>query len=350
MTRPRSSLVSPDVTRYYHCITKCVRQAFLLQSGKTDRKKWLRNRLREVSEVYAVSVSAFGIMDNHFHLVLRLDVEIANSWSDWEVIERWARLHPPKKNRKPIEISKEWLLEQTEDKEHVEKIRKRLCNLGWFMKEVKEPLARLCNQEDNHNGTFFEGRFKSIAILDEQALLATCIYVDLNPFAAGLASAPELSVNVSLFERIAHAKSLGRVEDLARAQHGSALAVEKAGALEDELWLNPIEDRRHLGSRREGMIRSFTLGNYLLVLDAVARRPRDGKAHLSQDVLGIFERLAFDVEFWLEQQLRDHSAKLIGCFFASAKEKLHEAAEKLGLHHCCNLTERPEKEVTKSDT
>ena len=37
-------------------------------------------------------------------------------------------------------------------------------------------------------GLFFEGRFKSNAILDEESLLATAVYIDLNPVAAGLAA------------------------------------------------------------------------------------------------------------------------------------------------------------------
>ena len=53
------------------------------------------------------------------------------------------------------------------------KARKRLGDLSWFMKCLKEPLARLANCEDGCSGAFWEGRFKSIAVLDEESLLAT---------------------------------------------------------------------------------------------------------------------------------------------------------------------------------
>ncbi len=46
------------------------------------------------------------------------------------------------------------------------------------MKCLKEPLSRLANREENVRGAFFEGRFKSVAILDEESLLATCAYID----------------------------------------------------------------------------------------------------------------------------------------------------------------------------
>ncbi len=35
MTIARAHLVDPTVTRWYHCITRCVRRAFLLGRGRT---------------------------------------------------------------------------------------------------------------------------------------------------------------------------------------------------------------------------------------------------------------------------------------------------------------------------
>lgn len=31
-------------------------------------------------------------MSNHLHLVLRIDIELANSWTDREVVEQWLQL------------------------------------------------------------------------------------------------------------------------------------------------------------------------------------------------------------------------------------------------------------------
>ena len=66
----------------------------------------------------------------------------------------------------------------------------RLQSLSWFMKCLKEPLSRLANRQDQTRGAFFEGRFKSVAILDDESLLATCAYIDLNPLAAGIVEGP----------------------------------------------------------------------------------------------------------------------------------------------------------------
>ena len=85
------------------------------------------------------------------------------------------------------------------------------------MKCLKEPLARLANRQDKARGAFFEERFKSIAILDEESLLATCTYIDLNPVAAGIAQVPEASEHTSVSTRVEHVNSQGRTADLEAA-------------------------------------------------------------------------------------------------------------------------------------
>lgn len=59
-------------------------------------------------------------------------------------------------------------------------------------------MAGIANKEDKCKGTFWEARFKSIVILDREALLSTLTYVDLNPLAAGVAKTPETSPHTSV--------------------------------------------------------------------------------------------------------------------------------------------------------
>jgi hypothetical protein len=92
MTMPRAHLVDPAVTRWYHCVTRCVRRAFLLSEGPLDRKQWIDQRLEELAGIFAVSVGGFSIMDNHLHVLVRLDPDLAKDWSDEDVVRRWGRL------------------------------------------------------------------------------------------------------------------------------------------------------------------------------------------------------------------------------------------------------------------
>lgn len=200
MTRPRSTLVSPSDTPYYHCIGRCVRRAFLCGedpvSGKSfdHRKQRIRERLALLTEVFAIDVCAYALMSNHYHLVLRLAPERAAAWTEREVVERWRRLYsgPPCVTRyldgAPLDAVETALLADC-----LPRWRSRLVDLSWFMRCLNEFIARLANREDGCTGRFWEGRFKSQALLDEQALLTVMAYVDLNPVRAGVAESIDTS-------------------------------------------------------------------------------------------------------------------------------------------------------------
>src|ERR1700730_5707548 len=219
MTMDRAHLVDVSVTRWYHCVTRCVRRAFLLGEGEFDRKEWIDRRQQELAEIFAVSVGGFSVLDNHLHVLVRLDPDVASGWSDVEVVRRWGRLFPQRdKSRQPVPISNDWVQGRLNDTAWVAKARARLQSLSWFMKCLKEPLSRLANRQDQTRGAFFEGRFKSVAILDEESLLATCAYIDLNPVAAGIVEVPEASPHTSIKARVENAKDQGRTNDLNAAE------------------------------------------------------------------------------------------------------------------------------------
>jgi hypothetical protein len=105
-------------------------------------------------------------------LLLRLDAEVAQGWSDEDVVRRRGRLFPSRdKSRQPIAVSEHWVLWRLADGPWVATARRRLQSLSWFMKCLKEPLSRLANRQDKVRGTFFQGQFQSVAVVGEEVLL-----------------------------------------------------------------------------------------------------------------------------------------------------------------------------------
>jgi len=98
MPRPRRTQISLEDTPYYHCCSRVVRRAFLCgddsYSGKNydHRRAWVESLLFELEAVFAIDIATFAVMSNHLHLVLRVDIEKANCWTDREVLEQWHKL------------------------------------------------------------------------------------------------------------------------------------------------------------------------------------------------------------------------------------------------------------------
>jgi hypothetical protein len=83
-----------------HIVARCVRRAFLcgddpVSGQKFDhRRTWIRDHLEALAASFGIEVISFAVMDNHLHVLLRLDSPRAESWSDDEVARRWLRLFP----------------------------------------------------------------------------------------------------------------------------------------------------------------------------------------------------------------------------------------------------------------
>ena len=173
------------------------------------------------------------------------------------------------------------------------------------------------------------------------APLATCVYIDLNPVAAGIAEVPEASAHTSIKERVDHVEAQGRTEDLKAARTGSVAGSAASAGLEESHWLCPIEDRRLLDSVREGMLEGFSLGNYVLLVDHSARLFREGKATLSREVSEILDRLGTSASQWQAWLEKLRQGRLLGRFFATTRQRLREVAERLGVSRVPNLGGSP---------
>ena len=201
MTYPRHLLVPPGASGTYHCMSRCVRRAYLCgkdhYSGRSfeHRKRWVEDRLLALGKLFAIDIYAFAVMSNHLHIVVHIEPARTKTWSDKQIATRWLKVFGYNSNRRS-----DWkarIAALCMNTERINEIRRRLSNLSWFMRCLKEPIARRANQEDDCTGRFWEGRFKVQAILDSVALLSCMAYVDLNPLRLGKRNRPINSPHTS---------------------------------------------------------------------------------------------------------------------------------------------------------
>ncbi len=311
----RREIVDNTEVGIYHCVSRCVRRAFLCGddalTGRSfdHRKDWIRDRLEELAGGFAIDVLGFAVMSNHLHVLLRIRPDLSRQFSDEEVAQRWLRIF--RKRRDPAEAPNEpdarALAMLLADSEAVGVRRGRLADLSWFMRALCEPIARRANCEDGVTGRFWEGRFKSQAVLDESAALACSIYVDLNPIRAGIADTPESSEYTAAYERIA-ARQEGTAESNAQAESRRVVAPRRR-----DDWLSPIPDddvcpasqRPHSPQRASN--RGFLplgLDEYLALLDWTGRQLRaDKRGAIPVALQPILERLSINAEGWVDSML-----------------------------------------------
>jgi len=204
MTYPRSILIPRGSPGTFHCVSRCVRRAFLCGEDRLTgrsfehRRQWVEDRLHGLAEIFGVAIWGYAVMSNHLHVVVQTLPEVVAKWSDLEVASRWIRLF----SRQDLDASvrSEVLAGNAE---RVAILRERLSDLSWFMRCLSEPIARRANREDACKGRFWEGRFKCQVLLDETAVLAAMAYVDLNPVRAKLCDSLEASDHTSAKQRIA---------------------------------------------------------------------------------------------------------------------------------------------------
>ncbi len=321
MALPRSQYVQEGQEGVYHCFSRCVRRAFLCgfdaisHKDFSHRKAWLVDRLRHLATIFAIEICAYAVMETHHHTILRTRPDIVAQWSDQEVATRWLTLFPRNRNPggSPIPPSETEICALADCPERLAQLRRRLSSLSWFMGQLNEFIARAANKEDGVKGRFWESRFKCQALLDDAAIAACMVYVDLNPIRAGLAGTPEESDFTSIQARIlTWQRELVNAQDNQTGSFGSDIQLSGSkdqisnpdhdriptigNASDSSGWLCPIQS----DTERRGIL-GMTAMEYFDLVDRSGRMMRSDKRGLIDgDLVPILRRIGINPATWTE--------------------------------------------------
>src|SRR5690606_38764381 len=141
-------------------------------------------------------------------------------------------------------------------------------------------------------GRFWEGRFKSQALLDEAAVLTCMAYVDLNPVRAKLADTPETADYTAIQARIqalTHKKA-GRPKQQHSPNKNTTTTPVK---------LLPFNAGTALKDKENAI--PFHFQDYLHLLDWTGRAIRnDKRGFIPADTPPILQRLGIPPDQWLD--------------------------------------------------
>ena len=304
MTRAREQIIDPSVTPYYHCINRCVRRAYLCGedevTGKSyeHRKQWVVDKLKQLAGIFAIDICAYAVMSNHYHVVLHINTEQAEGWSEKEVATRWRALF------KGNLLVDRWL--QSESLSEAECVavsevlalwRKRLMDISWFMRCLNESIARMANEEDGCKGRFWENRFKSQALLDETAILSCMMYVDLNPVRAAVCDNLEDSDFTSIQQRL---------HDFAERKPGRPKKAVTQTETPELMAFQKVQHGETVDNNSKEMLAEpattrFAFDDYCELLDWTGRAIREDKrGYIPPHIQPLLQQLGLQPDHWID--------------------------------------------------
>lgn len=204
----------------YLLTNRIVRQSWLCgkdpATGKdfSHRKKWFEDRTQFlISRCFFLEMHSYVVMDNHYHCVVTTRPDLAKAATNDDIVQRWWELYPRRINGEiretpPQELIDLWI----SDDDWLAERRKRLSSISWFMARLAEYIARKANKEDGAKGRFWEGRFDSRILLDQDAIVSANVYVDLNPVKADASTNPTEDSGTSIRIRKEQLKKTGTEE------------------------------------------------------------------------------------------------------------------------------------------
>ncbi|NJL19060.1 MAG: transposase [Bdellovibrionaceae bacterium] len=190
MRMRRLKVSAAENAAVYHCVTRTVNGEFLFDE---QAKEMLRKHLRQAERFCGVEVLTFCILDNHFHVLVKVP-QIPASLSDAQLLARYEALYPKptKFQQASLAVIADRLQSGGPEAEALRtQLLSRMNDVSEFMKIVKQRFSIWFNRSHNRFGTLWADRFKSVLVENTPSALQTvAAYIDLNPVRAGIVADP----------------------------------------------------------------------------------------------------------------------------------------------------------------
>lgn len=249
---------------YYHVMSRVAGQERLM--GAVE-KEVFRRMMWKVAGFSGVDVVTYALMDNHFHVVLRVPPAPAGL-SDEELVRRYGILYDRPTPWNPVSAGRlrEILAAGGAPAGHWRgALERRMHDVSWFVRTLKQRFSRWFNATSERKGTFWSERFRSVLLEEGRALRTVCAYVDLNAVRAGAVQDPK---------------------DYRFCGYGEACAGSAA-------------------ARRGLSLAEKDLRNYRALLYGAGSAAREGKAWIGrEEALRVLEEQGGDLPLWVLLRLR----------------------------------------------
>ena len=179
---------------FYHCISRIVDRRFVLGS---EEKEKFRALMRIYEKFSGCRVTAYCLMDNHFHLLLEVPPMASVGIPDEELLKRLSALYGEAVVAgvaSELAEARRNVAQELADEEMARRIHERytyrMHDLGEFMKGLLQRYTQWHNRRHSRSGRLWEDRFKSVIVEDGVAARTMAAYIDLNPVRAGMVKDP----------------------------------------------------------------------------------------------------------------------------------------------------------------
>ncbi len=170
MPRYARMLIS-DEKAIYHVMSRTALDGFPFKAAEKDE---IVKIIQKFSRVYFTKILGYCIMDNHFHVVVKMLP--GDLFSDEDIKERYARRYGE---------------ERIISEDQIPHFREKWSSLSSFIQEIKQTISVYYNKRHDRRGTLWGERFKSVIVEKGETLINLLAYLELNAVRACLVDSPE---------------------------------------------------------------------------------------------------------------------------------------------------------------